>query len=452
MRRFVIPALAPIAALIAADPAPRVLTYPDALEVAFDRSPDIKLALLDLKKTQWERSALDQPLPANPEAELIAVDGQKRSVPVPSYSTAGALRGDDPFDVSPNSYAGGNKQKVSGFEFGLSQQVDLSGRRCIELKVAESSVEQASNALVRARLSVRGAVRTNLVTWAVMAKLENDLRLRIARLREVRGRKGAAFIDPRLGAYAGHAFTADMSDLEADRQQTQMTRNTARSMLQNLLVIRSDEVISAPNPESILLPVLPSDDVLVAQAAKYNPDMKALGTEMRRKKSAAELTERLNYPTPTLFGSYGQTRFGAGGPFGPGKEMEKTARFGIRFTIPVNNVDGQQKSAQSDLERTQMEMDRLSATLDGSVRSAAARYRDLLKLRTQIREGLAASSYALDEIDRAFVMGRISYLDYWSEYDRSNRFLKRYAETLSAAAEACGAVEMLIGQSLDTDE
>jgi len=168
-------------------------------------------------------------------------------------------------------------------------------------------------------------------------------------------------------------------------------------------------------------------------------------------RDGAKLARLLVYPDPSLFVIYGRQVTEAAGRFGPEREDEQVGRIGIRFQLPVNSTRGERKAAKADMEKAQADLNHIRATIKSSVITAAQSYRFQIALLDKLKRVVRHSFESLDQIDRAFINGRISYFDFWNEYDRSNRLMKRYADILVAAATSRGRLEMLIGRTLDKE-
>ncbi len=428
-----------------------VLSYRRALELAFERSPDIRAAAADHKKARGLKITADRPLLSNPEIEASGAYGARKITPALSFSPLTALQGGNPFDLSPNKVFGNTIQPIKGFELSLTQQLELAGKKSVARKMAAVTVARAGIAYERARLNVRAAVRTNLMTFSAMDRLNADLKNRLSHLQKIRKQKGADFIDPRLGRYAARAFNDDLLELEADRLQIEQTAIASKNALRGLLMIGDDEDFRAGNSEAIPLPVPPDDPILVLMAVQTSVDLKDAEKALAMARDGARLARLLVYPDPSLFVIYGRQVTEAAGRFGPEREDEQVGRIGIRFQLPVNSTRGERKAAKADMEKAQADLNHIRATIKSSVITAAQSYRFQIALLDKLKRVVRHSFESLDQIDRAFINGRISYFDFWNEYDRSNRLMKRYADILVAAATSRGRLEMLIGRTLDKE-
>jgi outer membrane protein TolC len=434
-----------------AQSAAPILSYRKALAIAFERSPDILAAAAELRKTRGLKITADQPLVSNPELEANGAYGARAITPTLSFSPLTALQGGNPFDLSPNKVFGNTTQPIKGFELSLTQQLELAGKKSIVRNMAARAVDRASIAYERARLGVRGAVRANLMTFSAMERLSADLESRLSHLQKIRKRKGADFIDPRLGPYAAGAFTDDLLELEADRLQIEQTARSSKNTLRSLLMIADDVEFRAGNPDEIPLPALPDDQMLVMMARQTSVDLRDAEKALAMARDGARLARLLVLPDPSLFIVYGRQVTEAAGRFGPEREDERVGKIGIRFQLPVNSTRGERVAAKADAEKAQADLNRIRSGITSSVVTAAQSYRLQVALLDRLKRAVGLSAESLDRIDRAFVNGRISYFDFWNEYDRSNRLMKRYADTLAAAAASRGVLEVLIGRTLDKE-
>ena len=131
---------------------------------------------------------------------------------------------------------------------------------------------------------------------------------------------------------------------------------------------------------------------------------------------------------------------------GPEQERERSLRFGIRIPLPVfNRGQGSDRIAMAHEERASANYDQIEPRLESTVRQAHARYINLRSLANQLAVNSATVSRSIGQIEEAFIAGRISYLDFWGEYDRTLRMVQRYADTLVEAAAACGELELVTG-------
>ena len=436
------------AAEVAAPPGPP-LSLAHAMERALRLSPDLRTAAADLERARGEKVMAQQPLPANPELELNALRGSRRITPSPSFSTQSFLSGNSAVDLGPSAFTGQPRQDISGFELGLAQQFDISGKRKAVREVAQSSVALAVVGLERARLAVQSTVRLNFVTSAAMHRLRLDLQQRLAHLQAVRARKGT-FIDPRLGPYATRAFANDVGDLQASYRDVELLETTATTKLRGLLLLPSGKELNLASTDDLTFQALSDGAIPPEGALGSNPEARNALAALEKAQASARLAGLQSYPDPTLFVLFGRQNVAAGGPFGPDREAEKTVRFGVRLQLPVvNGTAGERQVAHAEVMRAQAELERVRSVLRSSLVGAASRYRQALTALEAARSSVGSTSSYLNQIDYAFMAGRISYFEFWTEYDRSNRAMRRYADTLVETASALGELELIVGHRLE---
>jgi outer membrane protein TolC len=427
------------------------LTYAEAIKLAFNRSPDIRVASLELEKARGQKLTASRLLTANPEVEATLAYGIRKILPAPSFSPSAFLQGANPFDLSPNSIFHNLNQSIKGYELVVTQQLEVAGKNLLERKIADCSVDHAIIALERVKLNLRSSIRLHMITLAAMEKLNAEMSSRLNHLRAFWKQKGSTFIDTNLGPYAGRVFLNDMLEMESDRQQVEQAGEISRIALRSLLMIPEDNDFRVGTPESIPLPTIPDDQLLVQLALKSNIDLRDAETSLKMSREEEKLSRLLIVPNPSLFVGFGRQIVESAGRYGPEHEDEQIGKFGIRIELPFNSTRGERISAKAEYEKAESNVDRIRNTIRKSVLNATLIYRQQIASLEQLQYGVKRSSEALNQIDQAFMNGRISYFDFWNEYDRSNRFIKHYNETLISAATACGQLEMLIGHSLDKD-
>ncbi|MCB1303101.1 MAG: TolC family protein, partial [Leptospiraceae bacterium] len=218
------------------------LTLDSAIRRALEKSPDLANARADLERAKGEQIVADQPLPSNPELELSAVQGNRKISPSPSFSPQAYLNGSDPIDASVNAITGENRQGISGFEVGLSQPLDVLGKRSIRQNSARASVQQASANYERMRIATIAAVREAYISLQSLRKLRIQMEGRLAHLAWIQRNKGQ-FIDPRLGRYAANAFQNDLIAFRASYRDMQRREADAETGLRALLILPDDESV-----------------------------------------------------------------------------------------------------------------------------------------------------------------------------------------------------------------
>jgi len=431
-----------------------ILTYQDAVKIALTRSPDLKATSAEIARAHAERADSDHILPSNPDLDATYLTGTKGKSPAVIYSPAAALSGSQPLDVPSNAITGPNSQRTHGFEIGITQELDVWGKQKARRNIADISMLQAQATEELTRLQTRAQVRENLMTVAALDEMLDGVHATVTRLRNLRAALGDGFVDPRLGAYASTAFRSDLAGLEADERDLKENSDRSRFALHRILGLTNDD-FAAPAPDGIPLPEPPDVDEAIRRAKLKNPERKNLDLQLRKSELNKKSSDLAGLPNPSLFFGVGQNTLGTGnmGLKGPGLENERetTFRFGAKISLPImDQSKAQVELAAADEAKARAELDRLDSQLELVVRQTHSRY---LSLRVALRDlgSVWEARGHLAAIDQAFLAGRISYFDFANEYERLNKMMKRRADTYVSAAQACGALEMLTGQTFDKD-
>lgn len=294
------------------DAQARALTLDQALGEALEKNLELRLAGTEL---------------AAARADLVAAG-------VASYNPEAE------FSVGPSSNA---DTSLTSYEIGVSQTLELGGKRGHRRAAAERRVEGAEARLAQATQAVRGQVQRAyglaLVAEARLATaLEADSVAVLLR--------GAAEERLRLGA--GTLLEVNVAAAAAARERrARLTaeRGLASALLELAAAIGAsgaDPVVpvgALPGPPSLTLP----EDSLVQLALMRRGDLTALQAEVAASEAEQRLAQALAWPDPTLGVSGGQ------------QEDFRVLEFGLTLPIPLwNRGQGARQQAAAATSRAQL--------------------------------------------------------------------------------------------------
>ena len=343
------------------------------------------------------------------------------------------------FSIGPSSNA---DTTLTSYEVGVSQTLELGGKRGHRTAAAERRVEAAEARLARSRELVFGRVRrafglalvaqarvaTALEADSVAALLrsaaEERLRLGAGTLLEVNVASAASARERRARLEAEQGLTSALLELGAA-----------------LGLPASDAV----TPEGGIPPALAparSEDELVQLALERRPDLAALRAEVAAAESEQRLARSLAWPDPTIGVSGGQ------------EEEFRVLEFGLAIPLPLwNRGQGARAQAGAGLDRARLAEAVARREAEREVRGA---YRALARAVTaeqafdrdvveRLRENLALA-------EESFRAGKINLLIYNSVRRDLVEARLDYLDAVADVIERSAVLALAVGSDIGSNQ
>lgn len=365
----------------------RPITLDQALAESRDRSPEIRSAEAELGVARADLKAA-RVWPYNPEAG---------------------------FSIGPSS---NDDTTLTSYQVGVSQTIELGGKRGLRTRSAARRVEAAEARVLRARAVSAAAVRRDFFLAVVArtrlsASVEADsvtVLLRDAAQERLRLGAGTQL---EVNVAAAASAQARRARLAAEREwRTSLLRLGATIGLPP-----ADTVIPEGTIPLAELPTQPEED-LVRTALARRADLTALRAEREAAESDVRLARSLAWPDPTLGVSAGKA------------EDFRVVEFGLSLPLPLwNRGQGARAQAGALLQRAQLTEGRSAREAEREIRDA---YRGLAtaieaerafdrEVVERLGENLALAEQSFragkigllvfNIIRRDLVEGRLGYLD-----------------------------------------
>ena len=388
----------------------RPITLAEALALA-DASPALAVAVTDVDET---RGRLEQ---AGKYFYNPAIGGS--SGPVFGPGSAGA---------------------VYDFDVGISQQIELGGKRSARKRVARNERDAAVENLAAMRLAVHAEVRR-----AYQVTLVAQSRVVVTNENEVWARQfqEAARERQRVGAATQtevNVAVAGLGRAIAAKKEAERDLLLAQQALGEVLGIPGADL--EPTGGMPTFPAAPTDEnASVAAALNARRDLAAAARIQGARAADVDLADALAVPDPEISVSWVRSAL----------EHSNAVIVGLRFELPLwNRNQGNRAAARAGRRRATIELEAARKGVDREVRIALRRYRaateavsafdqqvvgtlaENLKLA---RETLAAGKLGLLEINnvrRDLVESQLTYLG-----------------AIAEAVEARAVLEKSIGRSLE---
>ncbi len=409
-------------------------------EKAAANNSDLQAARLAVERARAMKENAGIIVPSNPELEISHVRGEKET----SLVLEPGLQG-------PIQRSG---QRLSGFEAGLSQELEIAGQRGLRLEIADLRLELARVTLQHRSGEIRALLRREYYAAAAAGSLQEHLTHHIATLRSL-----PPLRDAKMGTYVNTAVLADLSDLESERADAGIQSDRA---LGNLRLLCNDpswdnEItakVAALRLVTFVFPRPPEAGSLTERALAQNTQIRMISLRGRLAKSGATLAERSMLPNVTIFAVFGTETTGSGrlatGFVGPASERQQSVRFGLRMPLPIfQRNQNVRTEADFDDKNAELEAARLRREIEINLPVAVKAYARLYAQLESLRPLLVPSETSLARIDAALRGGRISYLEFWSEHERWHETEKRYLKVVMDLAGAWAEMETLSGTPFD---
>lgn len=411
-------------------------------EIARIHSPEIRLAQSERRAAEARLTQNSILLRANPEVEIGILRGRSETGAVLDHELSGPLMRE--------------RSPVTGYELALSQEIETGGQNGLRKQIADADMLlYAAREKARMR-EVRFGLKFSLLRVAALEKTRVTLDQQFASLRQISGAyRAGGMRDSRFGAYTLQAIESDLALLDVARNGVVSDRVSAEAELFRMCGQRKPLNVSSysANLESILPPA-PTLEMVLSAALNDSPYLLESRQLLNRSRDETTLAGRSIYPAVTIFGGVGVERKGSTDPVlavppltsGPQGEYEQRVRFGVRFPIPLfDRGQGRTEESKEGETQAQIRHDVLESQLLSRIETHLSRYetgrQNLARLKGQIAQ--APGVYA--RLDGAFLGGRLSYAEYWSERSRWMEMERTYYEMLEHTMESRMTVEILSG-------
>ncbi|HMV32447.1 MAG TPA: TolC family protein [Gemmatimonadales bacterium] len=389
----------------------RPITLDQALAESRDRSPEIRSAEAEVRVARADLKAA-RVSPYNPEAG---------------------------FSIGPSS---NDDTTLTSYQVGVSQTIELGGKRGLRTRSAARRVEAAEARLLRAKAVSAAAVRRDFFL-AVIARSRLSASIEADSVTVLL--RDAAQERLRLGAGTQlEVNVAAAASAQARRARLAAEREWRTSLLRLGATIGlpvADTVIPDGTMPRAELPGQSEDD-LVRTALARRADLTALRAEREAAESDVRLARSLTWPDPTLGVSAGKA------------EDFRVVEFGLSLPLPLwNRGQGARAQAGALLQRAQLT--ELTATREAE-REIRDGYRGLATAieaeRAFDREVVERLGENLALAEQSFRAGKIGLL----VFNNIRRDLVEgrlgYLDAIAEVIERQAALEQAVGGAFEISE
>ena len=299
-----------------------------------------------------QRVLADHPALQRAQAELVAARARARGQARPLYNPAIELGYENALDNTK--------------EVGLSQTLDVSGKRSARARVAKAGVSAAQARLAITRKALLGELLGALANYETARRALDLARTRVRldqdflALAEKRGRAGdlpqSELLTARL-SLAGARAQESAADAALSRAQERLLAITALTPPARPLL----EGLPPAAPASI-------DSVDVRSL----PEIKLGEAAVAAARARIRVAKRNRIPDPTLGLSIGDQR-----SFSPLAGTESTTLFGLRLSVPLpvrNSFSAEVEASGADWSAAQQNYDDLLRRITARLKTSRQRY------------------------------------------------------------------------------
>jgi cobalt-zinc-cadmium efflux system outer membrane protein len=382
------------------------LSVDDALRIAFDRSPTVQRANLEIQSARSELQGASILLRHNPE--LSGAAGARLT----------------PDGTTPD------------YEVQLAQAIEIGGQRTARIEAATALVKTAEAAEKEARIELAADVREAF--WhAIAAK-------RLVALAEEGSRLAGQSLDTAEQRFAAGAATR--IEINAARIEVSRARRLTRvasqrsaaayAQLRRLLVLglAPELVLQGALPEPV--PDLTLDaEPLVTRAATQRPELVARARGLEAADALQRLAEREATPTPVL---------------GAGYQREENAHVvmgTLAIDLPVfERNQGARGASLARVGQARLEVDDAGRRIEHEVRLAAARLTNANAAAADYAGGvLNGITENLELITEAYAAGKVDFLQLLLVRRETLEAQREYVEALEELASARARLAQAVG-------
>lgn len=363
------------------------------------------------------------------EASFLASQGERRqadALPNPGI------------DVDVENVGGGKELREGNprqTTFGVSQQIEVGGKRSARTDIAEQGVTLARFDNEAARLDLIRDVQlayADSVAAQVQVVIAEDEKTRAtAMLKTVKQRVGAAREPLIQQSKAEVAFASAEIGVEQAQRQLAAAKKTLSSLWQGEATFTLDEATFFNiAPPQILLG---SSDRL-----KRNPDFARYENELLKRKAALDLERANAFPDPTVTaGVRNYERFSG-----------QTFVVGVSFPIPVFNANrGNIEKARQELSQAEFNNETSALALNANLVKEQAELETAYQQAASMREKILPSAEKAFRLSReAYGVGKLPYLEVLDAQRTLFDTREQYLTTLKNYHRAKAEVERLTAE------
>ncbi len=334
----------------------------------------------------------------------------------------------------------GGAQTFYDFEVGISQAIELGGKRSARKRVAASERDAATENLAATRNALRAEVRR-----AFELALVAQSRVAVTTENELAARQFQEAANERLKL--GAATQTDVNVAVAGLGRALAAKKAAE---RDLLLARQALGDALGTPGADLeptgpLPTFPkpaaSEDQLVNDALGARRDLAAVERVRDARAAAVDLADALAMPDPELTITYARDAV----------DGANAIVVGVRIELPLwNRNQGTRHAARALRNRATIEATAFRSGVDREVRIAVRRYRaanDAIASFDQQVVGTLAENLKLARDSLA--AGKLGLLDLNNVRRDLVESQLTYLDSIAEAVEARAALERAIGRSLE---
>ena len=415
------------------------LSYLDALNRAYENSPEVRIANSDLEIARKESEQSESLISEAPSLEASVTRGtNKDSI--------------EALDLNYSAQVNGKEVPVKGWELGISQKVEIGGQRGLrqDQKAAEKSLYEAR--LTSTQLEARSRARDLYLQAALLEEWEEHLTEHLSRFYRLRARFGGSYIDRRLGNYSIVALNMGIQTLKSERDEVSILK---RKMMRELALMVGErtDALKLQGIDSVSMPALPPLPELEEAMENQGVTLKERRARWEARMKESDLESRKLWPSPSIFLYGGERTVNSGSTVSvyPGSR-ETYMRAGIQF--PLSFVGPESKTpdiARLQAEKAKVELDTERSRASLQLKAAYENYESLKKQYMQMKLFLVQAERFLPALDQALMGRRISYFEFWGEHERYHALFQRSLDVRLQAARALGEIEILTGRILDPE-
>lgn len=415
------------------------LGYVDALNLAFEHAPEVKLARADLAIAEKETEKADSLVSEAPSLEASITRGT-------SKDSIEAL------DYKYSAQVNGKEVPVKGWELGLSQKVELGGQRGLRQDQRDAEQKYYQARFSASQLEARSKARELYIQAALLQEWEVHLNEHLSRFYRLKARFGGGYIDRRLGSYSLVALNMGIQTLKSERDEVSVLKRKLIREL-SLLVHNPADDLALENIESIKMPSLPPLPELQTAMEQQGSTLKERRAQLEARMKAADLESRKLWPSPSIFLFGGERTVNSGNTISvyPGSR-ESYMRAGIQF--PLSFLGPENKSpgiARLEAQKAQVELETETSRASLRLKAAYQNYESFKKQYIQMHLFLTQAERFLPALDQALMGRRISYFEFWGEHERYHALFQKTLDVRLNAARSLSEIEILTGRVLDSE-
>lgn len=362
-----------------------------------------------------------------------------RSAEADVAAARGGLRGARLLAYNPELSGGlgrvtGPDTALTGFEVGVTQRIELGGKRGSRIRGAEARVAAAEARLERRRGEVSAQVYRSFML-ALLARVRTET----AREAEQVAAQLERAADERLALGAGTQLEVNVAAASASRERRsrlEAERAYASAVIDLAAAIG---LPAAELPEPAGEPLLPppetrSLDELIQLAVERRPDLRAATAERGAAEADLRFARGLAWPDPAL---------------GVAHAREDTRSWLVTLALPLplwNRAQGTQAEARGALERARITETALRRRVELEVRDAFQSYARAREAQAGFdREAVGRLAENLQLAEESFRAGKIGLLVFNTVRRDLVEARLAYLDALGEVVERQAELELAIG-------